>query len=257
MRSCSKLLSIPAAQNSSIFTESLAEKSNNCATGIYSPRYHLPMSASPAFARIERDTLRLAALIPHGRVCTFAELGSAIDVPARHVAYIVSRLDAAARKTVPVHRLVGEAGALQKKVAAEQAAALETEGISTANACVQNFAALAFTFTKATVNTAKVERTTRPPEHRRSPSGAPALSELPGLGPVSIEWLKAAGIKDAGALRKADAFALFAKIKATRARVSVNLLYALLGAQENVDWRTIARERRTEILMRLDDAGLL
>jgi DNA transformation protein and related proteins len=215
------------------------------------------MSASPAFARIERDALRLAAQIPRGRLCTFAELGRAIDVPARHIAYIVARLDDAARKVTPVHRLVGEAGALQKKVAAQQAAALAAEGIAIAKACVQDFPAHAFTFTKTVVKTAKLERTTRPPEHRRSPSGEPALAELPGLGPTSVEWLKAAGIKDASALRKADAFALFAKIKTMRARVSVNLLYALLGAQENVDWRTIARERRTEILLRLDDAGLL
>jgi DNA transformation protein and related proteins len=215
------------------------------------------MSASPAFARIERDALRLTAQIPRGRVCTFAELGRAIDVPARHIAYIVSRLDDAARKATPVHRLVGEAGALQKKVAAQQAVALEAEGVAVTKARVQDFAAHAFAFTKADVKTAKLERTTRPPEHRRSASGEPALSELPGLGPTSVEWLKAAGIKDAKALRNADAFALFAKIKAMRTRVSINLLYALLGAQENVDWRTIARERRTEILMRLDDAGLI
>jgi DNA transformation protein and related proteins len=215
------------------------------------------MSASPAFARIERDALRLAAQIPRGRVCTFAELGRVIDVPARHIAYIVSRLDEAARKAAPIHRLVGEAGALQKKVAVEQAAALQAEGIATANATVQDFALCAFTFSNSTTKTAKVERTTRPPEHRRSAVGERALSELPGLGPVSIGWLKAAGVKDANALRKADAFALFVKIKKARTRVSLNLLYALLGAQENVDWRIIARERRTEILMRLDDAGLI
>jgi DNA transformation protein and related proteins len=223
----------------------------------------LDLSASPAFARIERDALRLAAQIPRGRVCTFAELGRVIDVPARHIAYIVSRLDEATRKAAPIHRLVGEAGALQKRVAVEQASALQAEGIAiaiataTANATVQDFALCAFTFSKSTAKTAKVERTTRPPEHRRSALGERALSELPGLGPVSIEWLKAAGIKDANALRKADASTLFVKIKKARTRVSLNLLYALLGAQENVDWRIIARERRTEILMRLDDAGLI
>ena len=37
---------------------------------------------------------------------------------------------------------------------------------------------------------------------------------------------------------------------------SLNLLYALMGAQEDRDWRDIARERRSEALLRLDDLGL-
>lgn len=36
----------------------------------------------------------------------------------------------------------------------------------------------------------------------------------------------------------------------------MNLLYALMGAQEDRDWREIARERRSEALLRLDDMGL-
>jgi DNA transformation protein and related proteins len=220
-------------------------------------RYDSPMSASPAFARIERDTLRLAARIPRGRVCTFGELGRVIDVPARHIAYIVSRLDEAARSAAPVHRLVGETGALQKNVVAAQTAMLQAERLQIEKACVKNLEIHAFSFTKSEVKKAKVERTTRPPEHRRGASGVPALSELPGLGPISVEWLKAVGISDANALRNADAIGIYAKIKSTRQRVGINLLYAIIGAQENVDWRTIARERRTEIMMRLDDVGLI
>jgi hypothetical protein len=30
------------------------------------------------------------------------------------------------------------------------------------------------------------------------------------------------------------------------------MLYALIGAQEGVDWRVIARERRSELLTELD-----
>ncbi len=214
------------------------------------------MSQSPAFARIQRDALRLVAAIPRGRVATFSALGVALDVPARHIAFIVSRLDAPTRAAHGTHRLVSDTGALQKKHSAEQSATLAAEGIATVNDRVTNLAQVSFDFSKAIARRAKVERTTRPPEHREGAQGEPALAALPGLGPVSIEWLKAAGITTTHALRKADAFALYAKIKTQRASVSMNLLYALIGAQENIDWRTVARERRTEILMRLDDLGL-
>ena len=35
------------------------------------------------------------------------------------------------------------------------------------------------------------------------------------------------------------------------------MLYALIGAVEDRDWREVARTDRTSILMRLDDMGLL
>ena len=46
-------------------------------------------------------------------------------------------------------------------------------------------------------------------------------------------------------------------MKAAQPGVSLNLLYALIGAMENRDWRRVAREDRTAILLRLDDMGLL
>ena len=197
----------------------------------------------------------LVAQIPGGRVATFSGLGGAIDVPARHVAYIVSRLDASARASLPLHRLVSDSGALQKKFMTEHTAALTTEGVVVMRGAVTQLAEFKFDFAHDSIRAARVERTTRPPERRPGAGGAPSLAAMPGLGPVSVGWLKAVGIDSGEALRKANAFAVYAKVKASRSRVSVNFLYALLGAQENVDWRTIARERRTEILMRLDDEG--
>ncbi|MBP8145482.1 MAG: TfoX/Sxy family DNA transformation protein, partial [Inhella sp.] len=38
--------------------------------------------------------------------------------------------------------------------------------------------------------------------------------------------------------------------------VSLNLLYALIGAVEDRDWREVQREQRSAILLRLDDMGL-
>ncbi|HEY9109783.1 MAG TPA: TfoX/Sxy family DNA transformation protein [Roseateles sp.] len=77
-----------------------------------------------------------------------------------------------------------------------------------------------------------------------------------GLGPRSREQLAAVGIHSVDDLRARDAFDVYARIKARWPGASRNLVYALLGAQEGRDWRDIARERRTEVLLRLDALGL-
>ncbi|WP_162254400.1 TfoX/Sxy family DNA transformation protein [Pelomonas sp. Root1444] len=77
-----------------------------------------------------------------------------------------------------------------------------------------------------------------------------------GLGPRSREQLAAIGIDTPDRLRSCDAFDAYARIKARWPGASRNLVYALLGAQEGRDWRDIARERRTEVLLRLDAMGL-
>lgn len=149
------------------------------------------MTASPAFQRIERDVLRLCAAIPAGRVCTYAALGAQIDVPARHVAYIVARLDATTRLKVPVHRLVGAGGKLPAKPA-DLAARLNQEGVATAQGAVVNLAAILYvpqavqtddrSAQPATApRRVAVERTQRPPEHTRATDGGAALAQLRGL----------------------------------------------------------------------------
>jgi len=77
-----------------------------------------------------------------------------------------------------------------------------------------------------------------------------------GLGPRSREQLAAVGIHTLDELRACDAFEVYARIKARWPGASRNLVYALLGAQQGRDWRAIARERRTEVLLRLDALGL-
>ena len=77
-----------------------------------------------------------------------------------------------------------------------------------------------------------------------------------GLGPKSREQLAAIGIHTPDDLRAGDAFDVYARVKARWPGASRNLVYALLGAQEGRDWRDIARERRTEVLLRLDAMGL-
>ena len=218
------------------------------------------MAGSPAFARIERNVLRLVDSIPVGRFSTFELIGAAIDVPARHVAYILSRQSDAAREAHPVHRVLGKLGKLPAKPA-NLAQLLQSEGLRIVGQAVLDqllcYAPQATTAAITELSSVRVERTTRPAEHRRSAKSEPALSELRGLGPASVEMLKSVNIRSAQSLRKADLYALYAKIKAKHPKTSINLLYAMMGAVDDVDWRVIARERRSEVLMQLDDRGLL
>lgn len=87
-------------------------------------------------------------------------------------------------------------------------------------------------------------------------SEAPAKKAWLNLGPRSQAWLAQIGITTPAQLQAADAFKLYARLKAEVPGVSLNLLYALIGAQEGLHWQAVKRARRTEILLRLDDMGL-
>ena len=86
---------------------------------------------------------------------------------------------------------------------------------------------------------------------REEPSPADVV-RLPGLGPASAALLAQLGVHDADSLRGRDAFELYAALKAIAPKTSLNMLYALIGAQEGVNWRVIARERRSALLTELD-----
>jgi DNA transformation protein and related proteins len=87
---------------------------------------------------------------------------------------------------------------------------------------------------------------------RRAPASASALARLPGLGPASTALLARAGVHDAATLRASDPVALYLRLRALDARTSLNMLYALVGAREGIDWRVVARDRRTDLLTELD-----
>lgn len=81
-------------------------------------------------------------------------------------------------------------------------------------------------------------------------------ARIPGLGPKSMSVLNSAGIFGLEQLQASDAFDLYARLKPVTPGLSINFLYALLAAQSGLQWQQVQRERRTEILMRLDDMGL-
>ena len=70
-------------------------------------------------------------------------------------------------------------------------------------------------------------------------------------------WLAELGIHQAVDLQAVDVFEFYRELKQRHTKVSRNLLYALIGAQEDRDWREVARNDRTAILLRLDEMGLM
>lgn len=83
------------------------------------------------------------------------------------------------------------------------------------------------------------------------------LARLPGLGPKSAAMLAQAGVHTVNELLNSDAYDLYARICQTQPKASLNLLYALLGVQSQCHWQTVAKERKMEILQKLEQLGLL
>ncbi|MBH9552399.1 TfoX/Sxy family protein [Inhella gelatinilytica] len=88
-----------------------------------------------------------------------------------------------------------------------------------------------------------------------NPGGA--LHELANLGPRSAQWLVAAGIDSVSELRRLGAVHAFVRVKRAQPRASLNLLWALEGALTGLNWREVAREHRTSLLLALDTAQTL
>ncbi|BCL73015.1 putative TfoX N family protein [Vibrio nigripulchritudo MADA3029] len=86
--------------------------------------------------------------------------------------------------------------------------------------------------------------------------GEKRLRDLKGFGPKSEEILATVGIHSVDDFMLADSYELYAKLKAKVKGTGLNSIYAIIGAKENIDWREVAKQRKTEVLMRLDEMGL-
>ena len=82
------------------------------------------------------------------------------------------------------------------------------------------------------------------------------LRDLKGFGPKSEEILPKVGISSVEQFMKSDPFKLYALLKEKVPGTGLNSIYAIIGAQEGEHWQEIARTRKTEILLRLDEMGL-
>jgi len=86
-----------------------------------------------------------------------------------------------------------------------------------------------------------------------SPDPTLALAALRNLGPRSAAMLVRAGIRTPAHLRRIGAIAAFRRTRRVAPGVSVNLLYALVGALEGRDWRKVRRNDRLALLLAAGD----
>ena len=64
--------------------------------------------------------------------------------------------------------------------------------------------------------------------------------------------LAAAGIKSVSQLKRLGSVRAYAKVKATGANASLNLLWAMEGALTGLPWQVVAREHRLSLLLALE-----
>ena len=82
------------------------------------------------------------------------------------------------------------------------------------------------------------------------------LRDLKGFGPKSEEILAKVDINSVEEFMKADPYELYKRLKEEVKGTGLNSIYAIIGAREDMHWQAVAKERKTEILLRLDDMGL-
>jgi len=87
------------------------------------------------------------------------------------------------------------------------------------------------------------------------PSPPKRLRDLNGFGPRSEEILAELNINSVEDFMAMDPYDLYALLKPKKG-MGLNSIYAIIGARENISWLVVAKTRKTEILMQLDDRGL-
>lgn len=80
------------------------------------------------------------------------------------------------------------------------------------------------------------------------------LPVLKNIGPVSARWLGELGIRKRADLIRLGPVAAFLKVKAAGHKPSLNLLWALAGAERGLAWNRLSTEQRERLLLELDAA---
>jgi DNA transformation protein and related proteins len=81
-----------------------------------------------------------------------------------------------------------------------------------------------------------------------------ALPVLKNIGPVSRRWLADVGIRRRADLIRLGPVKAFLQVKDAGHKPSLNLLWALAGAERGLPWSKLSAEHRHELLMELDAA---
>lgn len=78
--------------------------------------------------------------------------------------------------------------------------------------------------------------------------------QLVNLGPVSSRWLAEVGIHRRADLIRLGPVEAYLKVKAAGHKPSLNLLWALAGAERGLRWSKLSEADRHQLLLELDAA---
>ncbi|MGE3802049.1 MAG: TfoX/Sxy family protein [Candidatus Kapaibacterium sp.] len=70
---------------------------------------------------------------------------------------------------------------------------------------------------------------------------------MKNLGPVSLGWLQEIGIVEIDDLRRIGAVPVYLEIKKRHPKASLNLLWGLEGAVQDIHWMEVTAERKREL----------
>jgi TfoX/Sxy family transcriptional regulator of competence genes len=82
--------------------------------------------------------------------------------------------------------------------------------------------------------------------------------KLLNIGPKSAAWLRQVGVRTLDDLKRHGAVGTFWKVKKAGFRPSLNLLYALAGAEQGRHWATLSAEEKSALVVEasaLEDAA--
>lgn len=80
------------------------------------------------------------------------------------------------------------------------------------------------------------------------------IENLPGLGPKSALWLNQIGIFTKDDLEKTGPVSTMIRLENAGIKPGMNMLYALVGALEDLHRQEVARLQRGELVLALDAA---
>ncbi|CAH0993322.1 hypothetical protein SIN8267_03470 [Sinobacterium norvegicum] len=78
------------------------------------------------------------------------------------------------------------------------------------------------------------------------------LEDMKNLGNTTINWLNAIGIRDRQQLESIGAEPAYIKIKERGFAVSKVVLYALYGALNDINWKQLDSQTKTDLIARVE-----
>lgn len=78
--------------------------------------------------------------------------------------------------------------------------------------------------------------------------------KLQNIGPKSAAWLRQVGVRSLDDLKKHGAVGAFLKVKKAGFRPSLNLLYALAGAERGCHWTALPTEDKEAMVVQVNEA---